>query len=419
MQVTTAGGVSANTGADDFTYMPPVTYDSYRGTDRYDTAIKLSKALFPAALPADSGLVLAPGETFPEALCGAPLAAAYGGPVLLTYKTALANNVKAEMLRLAPKYVVCIGLSTTTVNSVISAMGPTVTVIPINGAGAPADVVYDMSRKVANALKNKVGDMSGATAIVTRGDLFPDAIGVSPLACSELWPIILTNSGGTVTHASATATFADLGITQAIKVGTYATLPAGVTGRANLSGIDRYFTNANVANWAQTNAGLTFTHTGLATGDKFPDALASGPFLAKDGGILLLSPLLGPVPVPIATVLTTNRAGSAEVHLHRLHRAGDRAGEGAAAVAATVRASAAPDVVGWPRYMRLGGGWAAGEQPEQSGVTKRRIRHSATALSSSNGMGVPRAASTGSMVCGTTNPCCSSSMRRVSSPNPA
>ena len=68
--------------------------------------------MFPGALPADSGLVLAPGETFPEALCGAPLAAAYGGPVLLTYKTALASTTsRAEMQRLAPKYVFCIGLS--------------------------------------------------------------------------------------------------------------------------------------------------------------------------------------------------------------------------------------------------------------------------------------------------------------------
>ncbi len=95
---------------------------------------------------------------------------------------------------------------------------------------------------------------------------------------------------------SAAATITELGLTQILKVGTYATLPTGVTGVANLSGTDRYVTNANVANWAKANAGLTFTHTGLATGDKFPDALASGPFLAKDGGLLLLSPLSGPLP---------------------------------------------------------------------------------------------------------------------------
>ena len=72
------------------------------------------------------------------------------------------------------------------------------------------------------------------------------------------------------------------------------------TGLANLSGANRYVTNANVANWAKANAGLSFAHTGIATGDKFPDALAAGPYLGKDNGILLLSPLAGPLPANIA-----------------------------------------------------------------------------------------------------------------------
>jgi beta propeller repeat protein len=285
-----------------------VTYTSLRGTDRYDTALKISKAMFPGALPAESGLVLAPGETFPEALCGAPLASAYGGPVLLTYQTALANNVKAELQRLAPKYLFCIGLSATAVNSVKAAL-PTSTVTAINGTGTTANIVYDMSRKVANALEAKLGDMTGATAIVTRGDMFPDAIGVSPLACSQLWPIILTNSGGGgALHTSAAGALADLGITKALKVGTYAALPAGVSGLANLSGADRYVTNKNVAQWGKDHAGLLFTHIGLATGDKFPDALASGPYLKADHGILLLSPLTGPLPPVIAAIITANQA---------------------------------------------------------------------------------------------------------------
>ena len=54
-------------------------YRSLKGSDRYDTAIRLSQAMFPGALPPGSGLVLAPGETFPEALCGAPLPRRMGG----------------------------------------------------------------------------------------------------------------------------------------------------------------------------------------------------------------------------------------------------------------------------------------------------------------------------------------------------
>jgi hypothetical protein len=289
-------------GSTDIFVTPGVpTYSSRRGTDRYDTAIKLSQAMFPGSLLPGSGLVLAPGETFQQALCGAPLAAAWGGPVLLTYRTALANNVKAEMQRLAPAKVFCIGLSTAAVNSVVAAL-PTASVLLITGAD-----VYEMSRNVANVLQASVGPMSGAVAIITVGTNFPDAIGVSPLACARLWPIVLTNSGGGgALHPNAAGTLSDLGITRAVKVGTYAALPPGVTGLANLSGSDRYQTDANVANWGVAGGGLVFRHTGMATGDKFPDALAAGPYLGRDDGILLLSPLNGPLPGVISGLISAH-----------------------------------------------------------------------------------------------------------------
>ncbi len=289
-----------------YTAVPRLAYTSIRGTHRYHTAQLISQAMFPGGLPAYSGLVLAPGETFQEALCGAPLAAAVGGPVLLTPSTGLENGTRAEMLRLDPYLVFCIGLSGTVVGQVQTALGDDVLVIPINGAN-----VYDMSYRVAKMMEIGLEDMSDAMAIITVGNKFPDAIGVSPLACAKLWPILLTEgptaaNPNPVLNPKAAQALSELGITQAIKVGTYVKTPAAVN-YYNLSGADRYYTNANVAKWAQAYAGLTFTHTGLATGDKFPDALAAGPFLANDGGLLLLTPLKGPVPPPIVALLTTNR----------------------------------------------------------------------------------------------------------------
>jgi putative cell wall-binding protein len=281
-------------------------YTSYRGLDRYDTAIRLSRAAYPATLPAGSGLVLAPGETFQEALCGAPLASAYGGPVLLNPKTGIRKDVMSEIRRLAPQSVFVIGYSTAIVTAIRAAL-PGITVTPINGTS-----VYDMSYRVAKALGAKVGDLSAATAVITIGTNFPDALGVAPLTCFNEWPILLTEPATKLNpnlplHAKAAQALSELGITRTIKVGTYAPLPPGVT-YSNLSGANRYVTNVNVASWARANAGLTFTHTAIATGDKFPDALAAGPYLAKDGGILLLSPLLGPLPVPIGEVITANAA---------------------------------------------------------------------------------------------------------------
>lgn len=284
-----------------------VTYTSLRGTDRYDTAMKISKAMFPAALPAGAGVVLAPGETFPEALCGAPLAAACGGPVLLTPGIGINSGIRDELLRLAPAEVICIGLSPGVVDQVRAAMGSGVLVSAINGPD-----VYELSYRVAKALGAKVGDLSGATAVIARGDAFPDALGTSPLVCANRWPVLLTNGPTGALHASAVKALTELGMSQAIKVGTYAVLPAWLTGRANLSGSDRYATNVKVAEWGKAHGGTTFTHVGLTTGDKFPDALAAGPYLAADGGVLLLSPLSG-LPAVIRTELAANDPAVAHV----------------------------------------------------------------------------------------------------------
>ncbi|MBN1629362.1 MAG: cell wall-binding repeat-containing protein, partial [Thermoleophilia bacterium] len=279
------------------------------GTDRFDTALKISQAMFPAGLPADSGVVLAPGwESYQEALCGAPLAAAYGGPVLLSSKTILYSAVAAELTRLDPDHVFCIGLTGTTVADAVAALLPGATVISINGAD-----VYHMSYLVAKELGERVdatgGDISTATGIVTIGTNFPDAIGVSALACDQHWPILLTDQpDDSPMNSWAVQALDELGMTTYVKAGTYAPDPAGVVGLRNFSGVGRYETCANVASWAEANAGLTFAHAALTSGDKFPDALAGGPYVALDHGQLLISPLNGPLPAPIVSLLSAHAA---------------------------------------------------------------------------------------------------------------
>jgi hypothetical protein len=269
------------------------------GSDRFDTAIRISQTMFPGGpLAPGSAVVLAPGwESYQEALCGAPLASAYGGPVLLSSITVLMGSVQAELVRLHPDRVFCIGLSSAVANAVKTTL-PGATVTRINGSD-----VYDMSHRVAHELAVKVGSMTDAWGILTVGTNFPDAIGVSALACANLWPIVLTGTG-TTANSKALATFAELGITKALKLGTYATLPPSVV-YTQLSGADRYFTNCNVADWAEAFGGLTFAHVGLVTGDKFPDALAAGPYLALDDGMLLLTKYAS-VPPPIADTVVAH-----------------------------------------------------------------------------------------------------------------
>jgi hypothetical protein len=90
-------------------------------------------------------------------------------------------------------------------------------------------------------------------------------------------------------------------------VGTYAApgVP-GFTLSKRMVGTDRYHTCAMIAEYGLTQ-GMSFSHLAVTTGEKFPDALASGPFLALDGGILLLTPSTGISPYT-AAVLAAHKA---------------------------------------------------------------------------------------------------------------
>ena len=77
------------------------------GANRYDTAVAVSKATFPAAgVPV---VYLANGLDFPDALAGAAAAGALNGPVLLTPANALSAVVKSELARLKPQRIVVLG----------------------------------------------------------------------------------------------------------------------------------------------------------------------------------------------------------------------------------------------------------------------------------------------------------------------
>ena len=104
----------------------------------------------------------------------------------------------------------------------VQAALPSATVTAINGTGATANIVYDMSRKVANALAAKAG--TGGQDGRSHGygspwaPTSPMPSGTGPLACSNLWPILITNNGGGgALHVSAAGALSDLGITKATR----------------------------------------------------------------------------------------------------------------------------------------------------------------------------------------------------------
>ena len=290
-------GVQQSDGTD-------VTYEAMRGVDRYDTAVQISQKAFPSPFAAGTGaVVLASGESFQQALCGAPLAKAYGGVLLLTPDGLLTSQVSNEIIRLNSTKVFIIGMSSAIKAAVQTAVpGATVTAI-----GTSTTDVYEISLRVAQALSVKVPGLD--TAIVVPGDNahFPDAIAAAPLAAAKGWPILLTPSSvlTPVLNTYAAQAINTLGITKVIEAGTRTDIPAGVA-VTRIVGLDRYDTAARVAEYSATQ-GLSFAHLGIATGEKFPDALAAGPYLAQDNGVMLLTPLSGLSSYASASI--TARAG--------------------------------------------------------------------------------------------------------------
>lgn len=262
------------------------------GKDRYGTAIAISKLGFPKGA---SVVVLAAGDTYSEAICAAPLAAAYGGPVLLVPPEGIGTELSKEIARLNPSTVYLVGVSRPTrvrsqVRDVLQ--DPTVT----NLAG---DTPYETAALIAAEVKTKLGTVS--KVVVAPSDSFAEAVAVAPLAAANGWPILLSPKEGDVPKATTNA-IKELGATSALVVGTNAKLTLADV--QTKTGKDSYETCALIVAYSVEN-GLSYAHTAIATGEDFPDGLAAAPYLALDKGILLLAKS-SELPTPILNVFNAN-----------------------------------------------------------------------------------------------------------------
>ena len=275
----TSSSTTSTTGPTTTTTTAPGRVDTYfTGADRYATSIMVSEKAYPSGAPV---VVLVKGTDFPDALAAAPLAVAYGGPVILVSPTGLTQPVRDELKRLKPATVFFIGLPIS-LRDVVSRVLPAAEVRTIIGRDR-----YETATLIAGELKKKVGSIS--KIVLVPGDKFPDALAVAPLAAQKGWPILLTPQAGPL-PAVTSAKIQALGATSALVVGTYVKPPLPIPAGSVVSkvGRDRYYTGAMVAEYAQS-MGSTFVHIALATGENYPDALVIGPYLALDSGILLLT----------------------------------------------------------------------------------------------------------------------------------
>ena len=261
------------------------------GSDRYQTAIEISRKTF--AADSCKTVVLATGADYPDALAASGLAGVYDSPVLLTPQAAVPTGLITEIKRLGATQVVIVG-GTVAVSANVEAQLKAGGLTTSRAAGPDR---YATAADVARKIFAIVGPRAESPAFVVRGDAFPDALAAAPIAYANAFPVLLTsvNSLPPVTAAAITQT----GIDEIVIAGGPVAVSTGVeTMLANLAGVrtvhreagaDRYETAAKVAEYGVRMWWAENTYIGIATGVVFADALGGGAAAGANGGVVLLT----------------------------------------------------------------------------------------------------------------------------------
>ncbi len=264
------------------------------GTTRTATAARVSAVTFP-----DGGsdtVVLARSDQYPDALAGAPLAKALGGPILLTSPSGLSDDARLEIDRLGATHAVLLG----GIGALSESVREDVENEGLTTERIAGDNRFETAGRIADRVVSEAGTPSGSgTVYVVEGSNadpsrgWPDALAAAPLAAFADVPILLVTRDAVPT--ATRATLERLRPADAVIVGGQAAVSdsvatdirgAGVSVFRS-SGASRYDTARVVAEFARAQ-GMSESTLWVATGVAFPDALVAGPAVGAAGDLLLL-----------------------------------------------------------------------------------------------------------------------------------
>lgn len=131
---------------------------------------------------------------------------------------------------------------------------------------------------------------------LARGDNFPDALSVSPLAYTLKAPILLTRPtalpAAVKTYVTGRGFSSQLvaGGTAAVSDAVAAELAAaGRMSSVRKGGADRYVTSGMIAGYGVSKGWGSWSAIGIATGKNFPDALTGGVAMGELVGVLMVT----------------------------------------------------------------------------------------------------------------------------------
>ena len=254
------------------------------GASRYTTAVEVSESAFPwgGGVPV---AYVASGVDFPDALAAAPVAGLEGGPILLTPRDALPQEVADEIARLQPGRIVIVGGEGSVGAGVARRLGDLTDGAVERRAGPTR---YETAVEISGSHFN-----SAEVVYLASGSAFPDALAAAPLAGKEPGPILLTprdSLPGVVEDELRRlnpAKIVVLGGEGAIGLAVVERLGKLTTARIErLAGQDRFETAVEIAESAFPS---TTPVVYVANGLNFPDALAVAPVALQEGAPILLT----------------------------------------------------------------------------------------------------------------------------------
>lgn len=315
------------------TQLPVIGIAPLAGDRRYETAVQVSRRTFADGALAGNYVVVATGESFPDALSAASLCGAYGSPLLLTEKGRLPSVVADEIMRLGAQYAVVIGgesaISEDTAAAIGQATGSRSKPVRIAGKNR-----YETAFKVAERTKAVAGDTAVKQVFIASGSNFPDALAASAWAARTRSPLLLVDSKepslSSRNNIETRVALEYLAVNKVYIVGGTTAVPQAIADDirsrilarhdavsppvTRIGGADRYETARLIAQKAVDEGVLDWAKPALATGANFPDALAGGPSQAASGSPLLLAnPAKRIGPGGVLSMLVGNRMDISEI----------------------------------------------------------------------------------------------------------
>ncbi|WP_052659327.1 cell wall-binding repeat-containing protein [Bacillus alveayuensis] len=248
------------------------TFKRLAGDNRYETAVKISKDGWTKA----QIVIIARGDTFPDALAGVPLAYQHDAPILLTERDHLPETTKKEIGRLNAEKVIILGGHSAVGKKVEESFkNMNLKVERIGGKGR-----FETAREIAERIDNKT-----KTAVIVYGYNFPDALAAASIAAQKGYPILLTESQQIPYDTKQSLR----NITKTYVVGGKSVIHDEVLhslpNPTRIGGKNRYDTAARIIQ----DLSLSPEKIVLANGHAFPDSLAGSVLAAKQNANLLLA----------------------------------------------------------------------------------------------------------------------------------